>query len=142
MLVGLLCVLHPSKALTDERFWEDPATGLAIGGFDPVSFFTRTAPALGSPDFEYVWQGAAWRFSSQGNLAAFMRDPEIYAPQFGGLAAVALSRGYRTAGNPRIWIVWQSRLYLFYSRSNKDLWAGAAEDYREKAAGEWSRISR
>lgn len=142
LLVGLLCVQHPSKALTDEQFWIDPATGLAIGGFDPVSFFTETAPAHGSPDFEYVWQGAAWRFSSEGNLAAFRRDPEIYAPQYGGLAAVALSRGYRAAGNPRVWLVSKGRLYLFYSRSNRDLWTEAVEDYIEKAAGEWSRITR
>ncbi len=141
-LVWLLCVPHPSKALTGERFWSDPATGLAIGGFDPVSFFTETAPVRGSPDFEYVWQGASWQFSSEGNLAAFMRDPEIYAPQYGGLAAVALSRGFRSAGNPRVWLVSGGRLYLFFSQKNRSLWAEAVEDTRDKASEEWARFAQ
>ncbi len=141
-LIWLLCVLHPSKALTEEHFWTDAATGLAIGGFDPVSYFTETAPAAGSADFEHVWRGVAWRFTSEGNLAAFIRDPEIYAPQFGGLAAIALSNGFRAAGNPRIWLVSQGRLYLFYSRENKKRWAEAAEGFRDRAAEEWGKSAQ
>ncbi len=141
-LVLAFCAVHPSKALTEERFWTDSATGLAIGGFDPVSFFTEAVPEHGLPDYEWVWQGAAWRFSSEGNLAAFKRDPEIYAPQFGGLGAVSLARGYHAAGNPRVWLVSRGKLYLFFSAQNRSEWIEVAETLNEQAVAEWERITR
>ena len=40
---------RPIFAATTERVVSDPASGLAIGGFDPVAYFTDAAPRLGSP---------------------------------------------------------------------------------------------
>ena len=36
----------------------DPLTGIAMGGMDPVSYFTEPAPLPGHPDYEFVWMGA------------------------------------------------------------------------------------
>lgn len=139
-LLAALCALHPSKALTEGRFWLDNATGLAIGGFDPVSYFTGTTPLHGTAEYEYVWRGVAWRFANEGNLAAFQRDPEIYAPQFGGHGPLALARGHRSAGNPRIWLVNDGKLYLFYSTANRSEWQSMPLAYLEDAVAEWQRI--
>lgn len=136
-LVLALWALLPSKALTMERFWSDSATGLAIAGFDPVSFFTAAKPVAGLSDHEYVWRDATWRFANMANLAAFRRDPKIYAPQFGGLGAFALARGYRTAGNPRVWLVADGRLYFFFSAENRLKWLQASETWHQKATENW-----
>src|SRR6266567_5900150 len=56
-------------------------TGLAIDGFDPVSYFVDGAPRLGRPDFELRFGGASWRFVNEGNMAAFAADPVVYAPR-------------------------------------------------------------
>lgn len=141
-LLMLLCFLVPSKALTDERFWFDNSTGLAIGGFDPVSYFTHVRPQLGSEKHEYVWKDVAWRFENEGNLEAFRRDPEIYAPRFGGHGSVALSTGHLTPGNPRVFLVMEGKLYLFYSASNKTVWQGMTEAQRAKAQIHWEQFSR
>ncbi len=58
--------------------------GVAIKGYDPVAYFLWSMPQKGDESWEYEWNGAKWRFSSQENLARFRADPEKYAPRFGG----------------------------------------------------------
>lgn len=138
-LLIAFCALDPSKALTKDSFWADPATGLAIGGFDPVSFFTQRHPLPGSDEYEYVWNGVSWRFDNEGNMAAFVRDPEVYAPQFGGHGSLALARGHKAAGNPRLWVVSNGKLYLFYSQANRSEWVAMSEADRDVAKDVWSK---
>lgn len=58
--------------------------GVAIKGYDPVAYFTERKPVKGSDKYEYVWMGAKWRFASAVNRDMFQKQPEKYAPQFGG----------------------------------------------------------
>jgi YHS domain-containing protein len=92
----------------------DPQTGLAIDGFDPVAYFTGDGPTLGRADFEYQAAGVTWRFRNDGNRAAFMDDPEVYAPQFGGYDPIAIARGVSVPGHPLTWLIAEQRLYFFY----------------------------
>jgi hypothetical protein len=41
-----------ARAATSERVVVDRYTGLAIGGFDPVAFFTDARPVQGDADYE------------------------------------------------------------------------------------------
>jgi YHS domain-containing protein len=72
----------------------DPLTGIAIGGMDPVSYFTEPAPLPGKPEFEFYWMGAPWLFANEANFEIFKRHPEIYAPQYGGHGAMSMARGF------------------------------------------------
>jgi YHS domain-containing protein len=96
-----------------ERVVADRVSGIAIAGFDPVSYFVSGRPVQGSADYELVWQGAAWRFANEGNLAAFRADPTVYAPQFGGYDAAAVGRGIPLPGDPHVFAVTGDRLFLF-----------------------------
>jgi hypothetical protein len=58
-----------------ERIVVDRHTGLAIGGYDPVAFYTDGKPMPGSPDFELSYGGAVWRFTNLGNRAASPSGP-------------------------------------------------------------------
>jgi hypothetical protein len=60
-----------SQAAATERIMVDWHTGLAIGGYDSVAFFTDGKPMAGSVDFELRYGGAIWRFSNVSNRAAF-----------------------------------------------------------------------
>ena len=84
----------------DERIVADWHTGLAIGGYDPVAFYTDGKPVPGSPDVEFRYAGAIWRFSNVGNREAFAARPDVYMPQFGGYDPIGVSRGVAVAGNP------------------------------------------
>src|ERR1700710_1632837 len=102
-------------AQTSEMIVVDELRGLAIGGFDPVAYFAEGRPALGDGNFEYRHAGTVWRFCNEGNRAAFIANPEVYTPAFGGYdpVSIGLGTGTATAGNPMIWAIKAQRLFLF-----------------------------
>ncbi|RXF75381.1 YHS domain-containing (seleno)protein [Hansschlegelia zhihuaiae] len=110
-----------------ERVVSDPATGVALYGYDPVAYFTEGRPVRGRSDVETEWNGAAWRFASEANRAAFLSAPEVYAPRFGGYDPAGVARGLAVAGHPLLFRVERDRLYLFRSRSERDAFAGPGE---------------
>jgi hypothetical protein len=117
-LAALLVVALPGlpgvRAAT-ERVVVDPQSGLAMNGIDPVGYFTDAAPLSGRPDQECRYAGVVWRFRNEGNKAAFLADPEVYMPRYGGYDPIALGRGVAVAGNPLVWAMVGERLYLFYN---------------------------
>ncbi len=120
--------------------WSDKATGYAIAGYDPLSYFTLGKATLGHSKFEYVWNGTVWKFQNEGNRDAFMRHPEVYAPHFAGYDPYALAKGYPVEGLPTVWRIWENRLYFFHNVVNKHLWAEDPQDYEMKAKENWQRI--
>jgi YHS domain-containing protein len=123
-------------------FVTNPLTGVALDGMDPVSYFTETDPEAGRPDFEYDWSGVPWYFATAANRDVFMRSPEVYAPQFGGHGTMSLSRGYLSDGNPQIYLVIASRLYLFYSTANRDAFLLAPGPAIKGAETHWAELSK
>ena len=117
----------------------DPATGLAIGGYDPVAYFVDRRPRLGKPRFELVWSETIWRFVNEGNMAAFKAAPEIYAPQFGGHDAQVIAEGQLAPGDPKVWAIYRQRLYLFYSPARRFSWMVAPDSYLRQAVRAWDK---
>lgn len=141
-LIMCSSAVDTSKALIGDQFWHDASTGLAIGGIDPVSYFAEAQPREGKEELEHVWREAAFRFASTGNLQAFIRDPEVYAPRLGGYGVVAMSRGVFSAGNPSLWTIVGGRLYLFHSIENKLTFERDREAFLDKAEDHWKRHSQ
>ena len=107
------------KAATDSQLTVNPDTGLAISGFDPVSYFTDGKAKFGRSEIELNKDGAVWRFSNEGNRGAFEQHPEVYAPRFGGYDPVAIGRDRSVRGHPLFWVVVGQRLYFFYSEKTR-----------------------
>jgi hypothetical protein len=126
-----------ARAATTERIVVNRYSGLAIGGFDPVAYFTESMALPGLPDFEARGGGAVWRFRNEGNRASFVAHPEIYGPQFGGYDPVDLGRGVTYAGNPRLFAVVGQRLYLFGRKENRDAFAAEPARYLKEATTRW-----
>jgi hypothetical protein len=141
-LLALLAAEPKTTAATTERVVVDWNSGLAIGGYDPVAFFTDGRPMAGSADFEFRYAGAVWRFRNIGNRAAFAAKPEIYMPQFGGYDPLGVLRGVAVAGNPNAWLITGERLYLFYDRARLEAFAGDAERLAADAARKWPDVRR
>jgi YHS domain-containing protein len=132
----------PTIAAMTEQTVVDWHSGLAIGGYDPVAFFTDGRPMPGSADFELRYGGAIWRFCNIGNRAAFAAKPEVYMPQFGGYDPLGVLRGVAVAGNPNVWLITGERLYLFYDRPRLETFAGDAERLAADAAHKWPDVQR
>jgi hypothetical protein len=119
----------------------DPLTGVAIDGYDPVSYFTDPQPLEGRPDFEYYWGGVPWYFATAANRDVFINDPEIYAPRFGGYCAMSLARGFLSDGNPRIYLIEGRQLYLFYSTGNRDAFLLSSGKAVTDAEANWPELA-
>ncbi len=138
-VLGLDFAVH---AATTERIVVNRYSGLAIGGFDPVAYFTDSIAVQGLPDYEAREGGAVWRFRNEGNRASFVAHPEIYGPQFGGYDPVDLGRGVTLAGNPHFWVVARQRLYLFGREENRDAFAADPERFLKEATARWPAVER
>jgi len=120
----------------------NPETGLAIDGFDPVAYFTGEGPSQGKPELEYPLAGVTWRFANEGNRAAFIDDPEVYAPQFGGYDPIAIARGVSVPGHPLIWTIADQRLYFFYDDKARAEFMESPASAIAAAQRHWPRASR
>jgi YHS domain-containing protein len=120
----------------------DPLTGVAIDGLDPVTYFTGTEPQPGKPEYEYDWHGVPWYFVSAANRDVFMRNPSVYAPQFGGHCVTSLSRGYLSDGKPRLYVIDALKLYFFYSTANRDAYLMSKDATLKTATDNWPKLKQ
>jgi YHS domain-containing protein len=94
----------------------------AIGGYDPVAYFTQSKPMKGMPTISLDWKGATWHFASEENRQLFSQNPEKYAPAYGGWCAYGWSRGYPANTKPEAWSIVDGKLYLNYDLKVRQLW--------------------
>lgn len=120
----------------------DPLTGIAIGGMDPISYFTEPAPLPGRPDYEFVWMGAPFLFATEANLEIFRRNPDVYVPRYGGHGAMSMSRGFVSDADPLIYTVFKQRLFLFYSASNREAFLLAPDAAAIRGEEHWRTLSK
>ncbi|MDB9316655.1 YHS domain-containing (seleno)protein [Nodularia spumigena] len=125
----------------------DAENSLALKGFDPVAYFQQGKPIAGNPNFTYQWANVNWRFSTAQNRDLFAKNPEKYAPQYGGFCAWAVSQGYTAPIDPNAWKIVEGKLYLnadlrIQKRWERDIpgnikkadknWPGLAQNIRPK----------
>ena len=74
-MFALFAGLPHTRAATTERIVVDRHAGLAIGGYDPVAFFTDGRPKAGNPELELRYGGAIWRFCNVATGRRLRRSP-------------------------------------------------------------------
>ena len=116
---------------------QDPKSGVAMYGFDPVALFTDKTLTLGIEAFELRWNGVVWRFSGFSNLEAFKKSPETFTPQFSGYDPVQIARGKATVGVPEYWLITENKLYLFHSPTMRAIWQQNKERLLKEAEQRW-----
>jgi YHS domain-containing protein len=116
--------------------------GIAIKGYDPVSYFTVQKAIAGDPAITFSWKGAQWQFSSIENLELFKKQPEKYAPQFGGYCAYGVSENHKSPTDPNAWTVVGEKLYLNYNLKVKELWSKDIPGRIQKADSNWISLEK
>jgi hypothetical protein len=128
-------------AATTERIVTDHNTGLAIYGYDPVAYFTDGAPVLGRSDLEVGHAGVAWRFHNEGNRDAFIKDPDVYMPKYGGYDPVAININVARPGHPEVWLIHKDRLFLFFSEEARKQFKASPDRAALEAEVNWPHVS-
>jgi len=114
--------------------------GLAVDGYDVVAYFTAGKPVEGNAAHSAKWNGAVWRFASAEHKAAFEKEPERYAPAYGGYCAWAVANGYTADTDPAAWAIVDGRLYLNYSQKVQAQWRQDVPGNIAKADVNWPKL--
>ena len=89
--------------------------GLALDGYDPVSYFTGK-PEEGKKEWVDSYRGVTYYFASPSNREIFRRSPERYEPAYGGWCAYAMgASGEKVKVDPETFKIVEGRVYLFYN---------------------------
>jgi len=118
----------------------DTNSGVAIHGYDPVAYFIKREAVLGSPAISYKWKGSTWHFANRADKLLFQAKPELFAPQFGGYCAFAVSMGITATSEPSIWHMKDGKVYFFLSEFAKEEWVEKIDDgIIRQTEEEWSK---
>lgn len=142
LLLALAILAQTGNLLAAPGAWRDPATGFAIGGYDPVAYFTKKSPTLGQEGVEHRWRGAVWQFANSGNRDAFAKYPEIYAPGFAGYDARALAKGLTVRGSPVVWALFKGKVYFFRDASSLRQWQRDPRGITAAAQANWPGLAK
>jgi hypothetical protein len=134
--------LQPLRAATSERIVADPHSGIALHGYDPVSYFIDGGPRAGASEFEHRHAGLVWRFRSAANRAAFVAEPERYIPVFGGHDAAAAADGRPVPGSPLLYAIEDGRLYLFSHAQSRLRFMAQPAEVLALAQERWPALER
>ncbi len=131
-LYSLIAVVASASA--GEYFERD---GVAIGGYDPVAYFTEMKPMKGLPAFHATSQGSVFHFTSAAHRDTFNANPAKYAPQYGGYCAFGMAKGYKAAIDPAAFTVVGDKLYLNYNGTVRAFWVLDIPGFINKADQNW-----
>ena len=139
--VGATITILPGVALAAKaQIYTGFLSSSAVGGYDPVAYFSKGMPVKGDKQFAMEWKGAWWYFSSGENLAKFKANPTAYAPQYGGYCAYGASQNAAVKGDPLLWKIVDGKLYLNINKQVVGIWRKDIPGYIEKANTRWPNV--
>lgn len=110
-------------------------SGVALGGFDLISYYTQPAPVPGSGEHAAVYNAATYWFASEDNRRTFESDPARYIPAFGGYCGYAASINKVSPTDPLIYQIIDNRLVLQHTDEAYRL-------FNQNAAGNLAKADR
>ncbi len=116
--------------------------GTALKGYDAVAYFKESKPVKGKDQFRHEWMGAKWYFASAANRDDFAKNPEKYAPQFGGYCAWAVAHNYTASIDPEAWRIVDGKLYLNYSKDVQKKWETNIPGFIKAGNENWPKLKK
>jgi len=117
---------------------------VAILGYDPVAYFNVGKAVKGKKEIASNYQGVIYKFSSNENKDAFVKNPSKYEPQYGGWCAYAMgSAGEKVEINPETFKIIDGKLYLYYNaylNNTLKSWNKDESNLKSKADNNWKKF--
>ena len=122
-LLILLLAMHAPSAWAFEEINISYFSGVALDGYDAVSYFTQSGAVKGNESYALKWKSATWLFSNDANRQRFLENPAAFAPQYGGYCSNQMSLGNLSDIDTAVWRIIDNKLYLFGHDSGRVRWA-------------------
>lgn len=132
---------HPIKSADGHNINVDK-DGVMAQGYDVVAMFLLSEQTIkGSAEFQSVYQGAKYYFSSPNNKKLFDSNPAKYGPAFGGYCAIAAAQN--NLRPVQIWThsIVNGTLVLNHNAHAKELWEKNKNKNFKKAVKNWPALN-
>ena len=118
--------------------------GVAIEGYDVVSYFVEDEPQKGKSSISAKYLGVIYRFATKEHRDLFIKNPKKYMPEYGGWCAYAMgAKNEKVSMDPKNYKIVDGKLYLFYKGFFSDTledWNEDEENLKRKADKNWSEV--
>ena len=114
--------------------------GVAIDGYDPVSFFKKGKSEKGDREFSVQWKGLTWFFSSQEHKKLFEKSTDRYVPEFYGYCPYAVTLKRVRKGKPTLWRIYQDKLYFSFDKTSQNKFKKDPDGILERAKEHWEDV--
>ena len=117
----------------------------AIGGYSPVSYFTKNKAELGSPEFAVEHDGTVYYLASQEQVEIFEKNPNKYRPRHQS-CSYSLAFGKILPLDPTNFKIVGDNLLLFHLSDDENglqLWNDSKiseDELMRRAEGHWIRL--
>jgi len=144
LLLTMVLIFYLQGDNVREREYNLDDDGVAIQGYDPVSYFNSKEPREGKKGISYSYRGVTYYFYTEENRQNFKLDPSKYEPAYGGWCAYAMGNsGEKVKIDPETFKIVDGRLYLFYNfffNNTLKTWNEDEMALRKKADSNWQQI--
>ena len=117
----------------------------AIGGYSPVSYFTKNKAELGSPVFAVEHDGKVYYLASRAQVDIFEKNPNKYRPKY-WTCPYSLAFGKILPLDPTNFKILGDNLLLFHLSDDENalqLWNDSKiseDELMRRAEGNWIRL--
>lgn len=118
------------------------SVGIAILGYDPVSYIINQSPIKGSAQYFSLYDGAIWFFASNDNKTKFDQSPKKYIPAYGGFCAWCVYTGHKVHSDPNVWFAVNGKTYLHLKDDYKNSWLKNPREFIEAADKNWNEVKK
>ncbi|TAG48830.1 MAG: tat pathway signal sequence domain protein [Betaproteobacteria bacterium] len=139
---GLAALIAITATVAFAQSQNIDSKGVAIKGFDPVSYFVDAKPSQGMEKFMAKHEGATYLFSSEKNRDLFIAQPAKYTPQYGGFCAFGAAKGGKFEIDPIAYTVVDNKLYLNKNKNVQKLWTADVPGFISQADRNWPQLSK
>lgn len=119
---------------------ETDSNDVILAGHDAVAYFTQGKPVLGKAEFTATHHGAVYRFSSAANRDQFRRNPDKFAPVYGGYCAYGMTFGKKFEVDGKAFEVVNGRLYVNKNLDVYKAWKKDVPLHIQQANDKWPGV--
>jgi YHS domain-containing protein len=112
----------------------------AIGGYCPVSYHTAKAAVKGDEKFQQQHRTRIYYFADAAAKEAFLKDPEKYVPAYEGVCAEGVAQNKRFPADPRVFLVHEGRLFLFFDDKAKKTFEANPQELIKSGEINWREL--
>ena len=139
-LLSVFVVLVLASVLSAKSLLNLDDKGVAIQGYDPVAYFTDNKPVKGDSSITATHAGATYHFATAEHREAFVKEPDKYAPLYGGYCAYGVSKNATVQIDPSAFVIQEGHLLLQKSKKVLGWWNDDPSGNFVKAQSNWPKL--